>query len=160
MSTHDQAIKKLSTEDYILIAKEHMLLEKFLDDLQEACACSRLSQPQGCEKCSSEQEASCQGRLPSFLIYAVDVASEHFDHEEKIMLARPHVTEEYEYFRKHRQAHEDILQQLNALVDECFALEDQGKTAEIYRQFHKRLCDIFDKHDRLFDDPFIESTQH
>lgn len=160
MSMHDKAIKELTAADYLVIEKEHKLLNKFLNDLKYACSCSNLDESQSCKSCGHEKEASCQGRLPSFLFYAIDVASTHFDHEETIMLSRPHVTDEYEYFRAHRQEHERIIQKLNLLVEECFSLETQGNTPEIYRKFHKKLSDMFEEHDRLFDDPFIASTQH
>lgn len=159
MATHAHAIKQLTSADYLLIEKEHKLLEKFLSDLENACACSKLDKLECQEKCGNEKEASCQGRLPSFLFYAIDIASAHFDHEEKIMLSRPHVTEEYKYFRLHHQAHEDILQNLNILVEQYLSLENLSNMADVYREFHKKLSNIFEEHDQLFDDPFIESTQ-
>ena len=159
MATHAHAIKQLTSADYLLIEKEHKLLEKFLSDLENACACSKLDKLECQEKCGNEKEASCQGRLPSFLFYAIDIASAHFDHEEKIMLSRPHVTEEYKYFRLHHQAHEDILQNLNILVEQYLSLENLSNIANVYREFHKKLSNIFEEHDQLFDDPFIESTQ-
>lgn len=159
MSLHDQAVKNLEAEDYLLIEKEHAQLEQFLADLATACACAQLAMPNAHSICNTEQQASCQGRLASYLFYVIDLAAKHFDHEEEIMLSRPHVTEDYEYFRLHRLAHVEILQNLNDLVDKCFALGKLGDTAVIYQQFHRELSDMFAAHDRAFDDPFIASTQ-
>lgn len=160
MPTHERAIKELNSEDYILIEKEHKVLEKYLDDLKYACACSSLDKPESFKCCVHEKEASCQGRLPSFLFYAIDIASAHFDHEEKIMLNRPNVTEDYKYYRLHHQAHAEILQKLNALAEECLAVENKRHISDVYRDFHKKLSEIFEDHDQHFDDPFIASTQN
>lgn len=159
MSIHDQAIKALAPADYLMIEKEHQQLDKFLRDLKDACSCSKLDSRPDCKRCDHEMQTSCQGRLPSFLYYVIDLAANHFDHEEAIMLSRPHVTENYEYFRIHQQAHAGIMQQLNALVEECFALKDGVNTAEVYMRFYKKLSDIFEAHDKSFDDPFILSTK-
>ncbi len=159
MLAHDQAIKELAPADYLIIEKEHALLEKFLSDLHDTCDCSNLDKLPDCQSCGHEKMASCQGRLPSYLFYVIDLVTKHFDHEETIMLSRPHVTEVYEYFRIHRQAHEDILHRLNALVDKCFSQGNQSNTAEIYRQFHIKLSDMFEEHDNSFEDPFIQSTK-
>jgi len=158
MLLHDQALKNLAPEDYLLIEKEHAQLEQFLADLANACACARIDKPAEHIDCDAERQASCQGRLASYLYYVGDVAAKHFDHEEKIMLSRPHVTEDYQYFRLHRLAHIEILQNLNDLVDKCCALGKLGNTAEIYQQFHRELSDMFAAHDRAFNDPFIAST--
>ncbi len=157
MLVHDQAIRTLDPTDYLLIEKEHALLKKFLSDLHDACC--NLDTLLDCQQCDKEKIASCQGRLPSFLFYVIDLAARHFDHEETIMLSRPHVTKECDYFRMHHQAHAEIMQQLHALGDECFSLGNQDNTATIYRRFHKTLSDLFEAHDRAFDDPFIQSTQ-
>lgn len=158
MLTHDKAIKALTPEDYLIIEKEHALLEKFLTDLSSTCACSNLKQLPDCLSCDHEKMTSCQGRLPSYLFYISDLASKHFDHEEQIMLKRPNVTENYEYFRIHHQAHEDIMGKLTTLTEECLALSGQSNIAEIYQRFYKELSSIFEEHDKTFDDPFIEST--
>lgn len=158
MLVHGQAIKELAPADYLMIKNEHKLLEKYLDNLRDACACSNLGKPPESQRCMQEQQTSCQGRLPSFLFHIIDLAGKHFDHEETIMLSRPHVTRDYEYFRIHQQAHADVMRKLNALSDECLLLRDKHNTAEIYKQFHEKLSSIFNEHDRNFDDPFIEST--
>ena len=155
MSIHDKAIKALKPADYLAIEKEHALLKKFLHDLHDAClALDKLDQVS-----DHEALASYRGRLPSFLLYITELVANHFEHEEKIMLSRPHVTEEYEYFRAHRQAHAGIVRKLDALVSNCFALNTHKTIAEIYHLFYKSLLDLFEEHDRAFDDPFIQSTK-
>jgi len=158
MLVHRQAIIGLAPADYLVIETEHKLLDKYLSDLRDACACSNIGKLLDCHGCTREQQTSCQGRLPSFLLHIIDLAGEHFSHEETIMLSRPHVTSDSEYFCIHQQAHVDLLQKLYALSDECLSLRNEGNTAEIFRRFHKTLSDLFEEHDRNFDDPFIEST--
>jgi hemerythrin len=159
MSVHVEAIKALPADDYEIIEKEHQLLQKFLSDLRDACACSKQDELPDCNRCDHEKQTSCQGRLPSFLYYVIDLAADHFDHEEAIMLSRPHVTVDYEYFRAHKLAHAEIMQKLNDLVSECFASDSENNTAEIYIRFYEKLSNIFEEHDRSFDDPFILSTK-
>src|SRR3972149_7675247 len=154
MVIHLQAVKKLAPADYLLIEEEHARLERLLHDLRDTCC--NLDNLLSCQSCSSGKLASCRGRLPSFLYDVIDLSGNHYYHEESIMLSRPHVTEEYEYFRTHHQAHVDIMQKLNALVGECSSLDNQGSTAEGYRQFYKKLSDLFEEHDRCFDEPFIQ----
>jgi hemerythrin len=156
MLIHDKAVKKLAPADYIIIEEEHEQLKKFLDDLHDTCYHLDTLVKQGNE---SEKTATYRGRLPSFLFYVTELATKHFKHEEAIMLSRPNVTEEYVYFRAHKQAHEEILENLDILVDKCFSLDTQVNIAEIYHQFHKKLSDLFEEHDRAFDDPFIQSTK-
>ncbi len=156
MLIHDKAVKKLAPADYIVIEEEHEQLKRFLDDLHDTCCQLDSLVKQGTE---SEKTATYRGRLSSFLFYVTELATKHFYHEEAIMLSRPNVTEEYIYFRTHKQAHEQILEKLDILVDECFSLDTQVNIAEIYHQFHKNLSDLFEEHDRAFDDPFIQSTK-
>ncbi len=158
MSIHRQAIKKLASADYLVIEKEHTLLEKYLADLRDACTCSNTENLPDCQLCDQEKQASCQGRLASFLFAIVDLAHRHFANEEAIMLSRPHITTEYKYFRIHKQAHADIMQKLYALSDECLSLRNQDNIAKVFSRFHKTLSDLFTEHDSNFDDPFIEST--
>ncbi len=155
MLIHDKAIKSLKPDDYVVIEEEHALLEKFLNDLQDSCSVLvTLNQTNDAEKL-----AAYRGRLPTFLLYVTELIAEHFEHEETIMLSRPHVTEEYKYFRAHQKAHDTIMQKLEALVHECFTLDMQKTTAEIYHHFYKNLLALFEEHDRAFDDPFIQSTK-
>jgi len=159
MLVHNQAIKELSPADYLVNENKHKSLEKYLRDLLDACGCSKLDKTPNCQTCDHEKQASCQGRLHSFLFHITDLAAKHFDHEEIIMLSRPHVTEKYEYFRNHHQTHADILQKLHALDDECLSLRNKGNPPEIYRQFNEKISDLFVEHDRNFDDPFLQSTK-
>lgn len=158
MSVHRQAISRLDPADYLVIEVEHRLLEKYLNDLRDACACSNIANLPDCRICDHEQQSSCQGRLPSYLIHIIDLAREHFDHEETIMQSRPPASSKYEYFRIHQQAHTDLLQELYELSEECLSLRNEGNAAEIYSQFYEKLSDLFEEHDRDFDDPFIAST--
>jgi hemerythrin len=159
MLVHNKAIKNLTPADYLVIEKEHKLLEKYLNNLRDACVCSNLDKLPDCKVCENEKRSSCLGRLPSFLFHIIDLAGMHFDDEETIMLSRPNVTKDYEYFRTHKQAHADIMQKLQALVDECLTLKNKDNVAEIYIQLYEKISDLFEEHDRLFDDPFIESTK-
>jgi hemerythrin len=159
MLIHNQAVKELAPADYLVIEKEHKLLEKYLSNLLHACTCSNLDESPDCQPCDQEKQASCQGRLPSFLFHIIELASRHFDDEETIMLSRPHITEQYEYFHAHQQAHTNIMQKLHVLVDECLSLDHQNNIAVIYIQFHKTLSNLFEEHDHLFDNPFIKSTK-
>jgi len=155
MLIHDKAIKMLEPADYLVIEEEHNLLEKFLNDLHDSCTTLDTL-----DKIKEHEVLACyRGRLPSFLLFVSELVAKHFDNEEAIMLSRPHVTEEHEYFRTHRQAHTDILRKLDALVSECFTFEDHISTVEIYHQFYDKLSALFDEHDRSFYDPFIQSTK-
>lgn len=158
MLVHNKAINQLAPADYEIINKEHKLLEKYLADLREACTCSHLTSTD-IPSCTLEQQTSCQGRLPSFLFHIIDLAGKHFDHEETIMLSRPHVSENYEYFRIHRQAHLDIMLHLQSLSDQYLSAGNISNIAETYGIFYENISTIFDEHDRLFDDPFIDSTK-
>jgi hypothetical protein len=155
MLLHNVAINKLTTADYLVIKKEHKELEKYLIDLREACACSDLK----CQTCAQAKQASCLGRLPSFLFHIVELAEKHFDHEEKIMLSRPHITNECEYFSFHHEAHVNLMLRLQALSYEYLSMRKENYIGEIYRRFYEKITDMFEEHDRLFDNPFIESTR-
>ena len=69
------------------------------------------------------------------------------------------VTDEYDDFRIHQQAHNSILHELNTKVSQCASLDAMGDTAEAYRQLYKRMSELFEEHARLLDGPFIESTK-
>lgn len=152
-----QPAKNLSPEDYLLIEEEHLRLHEFLNDLQKTCC--NLDNQLGCENCTVETLASCRGQLASFFYNFVNLSENHFGHEESIMRSRLRVAEENEYFRKHERAHAKLMDELYAIVSQCSSLDEQGKTAEGYRQLYKRMSELLDEHDRLFDDPFIESTK-
>lgn len=159
MLVHNEAINGLNPADYLIIEKEHKLLEKYLSNLLDACTCSILENRPDCQACDQEKQSSCLGKLPSFVFHIIELAGRHFDAEETIMLKRPHVTEDYEYFRTHRLAHADIMKKLQALADECLSRRNEGNATEIYRRFYNEISAMFEKHDMLFDDPFIKSTK-
>jgi hemerythrin len=161
MALHEQSILALSTSDYLRIETQHNLLEKYLNDLSEACVCSNLKYISAIQSCDKEKQSSCLGRLPSFLFLITELAGRHFDNEEAIMLRRPDITKNNEYYLSHKQAHTSIMKSLQSLVDNFFslALEDKGEVAHIYAKFHNNLMKLFEDHDRLFDDPFIQSTK-
>lgn len=150
------SIKSLPPDDYVLIEAEHERLERFLSDIKDTCC--HLDNQLSCNSCSSLKFASCSGRLPSFLYDLIDITDKHFCHEESIMLSRPHLTEEYEYFRVHRQAHVNIMLALKKITVECASLLQGRVIADGYRQLHQRVSNLFEDHERLFDDPFIRST--
>lgn len=154
MLFHHQSIKELPPAESLIIENVHNLLEKYLSNLRNACACSNLGKLSDPQTLDHEKHTSCQGRLPSYLFYVIELAAKHFDHEETIMLSRPHVTEDDEYFRMHQQAHTDIMEKLNALVDEYLPLGNQSIAAKIYIKFYKKLSDLFTEHNSSFKDPF------
>ena len=51
------------------------------------------------------------------------------------------------------------LQNLQALADNYLSARQMTNTAEIYRLFYEKISIMFDEHDSLFDDPFIESSK-
>ncbi|MBZ4200733.1 MAG: hypothetical protein LAC66_02415, partial [Methylotenera sp.] len=69
------------------------------------------------------------------------------------------ISENNGYFRVHRQAHLDIIKTLQGLSDNHFSANKKTNTAEVYRLFYGKIAALFEEHDRLFDDPFIESTK-
>jgi hemerythrin len=157
VAIHDRSVKSLAAEDYQLIEEEHSRLQELLDNLYNTCR--NLDSQLDCQSCTSEKRASCKGQLISSLYNFIYLSDNHFSHEESIMWKWPHITEEYEQFRKHQQAHADIMVALRSIVDECSALDEQGKTAEGYRQLYKGVSGLLEEHGRLFDDPFIQSTR-
>ncbi|BCK86794.1 hypothetical protein MIZ01_0560 [Sideroxyarcus emersonii] len=157
MALHVQAIRNLAPEDYLLIEEEHLRLHRFLENLRSTCR--NLNNQQNCQSCPREQLGTCRGRLASFFLNIIDISFNHFTHEESVMLRQGSVTEEHEDFRTHQQAHREILHALDTIISECASLDAQGKTAEAYRQLYRRLSEMFNEHDRLFDNPFIQSTK-
>lgn len=157
MMMHASSVNSLPQEDYQQIEDEHVRLMEVLDELEGTC-CNMQNQF-GCDQCSREKLAACKGQLTSFFYNLVNLAFNHFSHEESIMLKRPHVTPEYEYFRKHKQAHQGILLELDRAVNTCRSYKQSGQTAEAYRQLHANVSSLFSEHDQSFDDPFIQSTQ-
>lgn len=149
--------KQLAPAEYKLIEDEHVRLHNSLKNLRSTCR--NLHNQGSCQSCSREQIATCQGRLVSSCYNIINIATNHFNHEESIMLRQSLFTQEYEDFHSHQQAHNDILNELNAKVSQCALLDAQGKTSEAYRQLYKRMSELFEEHASLLDDPFIKSTQ-
>ena len=158
MSLHNKSIIELSPANHLVIEQQHKMLEKYFIDLRDACAYSATDKQVDCHLCDHEKQASCQGRLPSFLFHIIDLAGKHFDHEETIMLNSAHDTEQYDSIRLHQHAHEGMMLKLQGLANECLSLREQDNTLEIYHYFYEKISDLFEKHDRHFDDPFIKST--
>ena len=157
MIMHADSIQSLPQEDYALIAKEHSRLREVLNELKGTCC--NIQNQLGCEGCSQEKRAACKGQLTSFFYNLVNLAFNHFHHEELIMLKQPHVTTEYEYFRNHKQAHQTILLDLDQVINACRSHKQKGQTAEAYRLLHNNVSGLFAEHDRSFDDPFLQSAQ-
>ncbi len=149
--------RKLTTAEYKLIEDEHSRLSDSLQNIRSTCR--NLDNHGNCQSCSRERIATCQGRLISFFYNIINITTNHFSHEESIMRRLSVVTEEYEDFRSHQQAHNNILNELNAKISLCALLDAHGETAEAYRQLYKRMSELFEEHARLLDDPFIKSTQ-
>ena len=147
----------LAVADYHQIEKEHQQLDRFLSDLRDTCC--NLDNALTCTTCTKEKLASCRGRFSSFIYRLLEITGTHYHHEESIMLSRSHVTETYEYFRAHHQAHTDIIDELKILADACATLNQQNSTAEGYRLLYSQISYLFEEHERNFDTPFIESTQ-
>jgi len=157
MSTHQSNIKALSNENYQQIELEHARLERYLADLRDTC--HYLDSELSCDSCSREKLASCNGRIYSFMHDLLDITGKHFQNEETIMLSRPHVNEDYSYYRTHHQEHLQIMKALKALAEQCGELYQQGATAAAYRELYGKISALFDEHSLAFDDPFIESTR-
>lgn len=154
---HADKIKKLSPEDYALIEHEHARLASYIDKMHDTCI--YIKGTHLCSDCGREKQASCSGRLTSFLMDIVNIAEEHFDHEEEIMLSRSVGAANNEYFVAHKKAHNDILLQLESLSKTCNQYDKQDKTVDAYRYLYQQLVGIFSAHDLAFDDPFIQSAK-
>jgi len=153
----NKSLKKLTTEDYFQIEIEHTRVQKMLADLSDICC--NLDNLLSCQDCREGKLAACKGLLPSFFHDLIDLIGNHFYHEESIMLNRPHITEENEFFIAHRASHTNIMRSLSSLIGECSKLDKLGKTAESYRHFYNKLSTLLEEHNVAFDVPFIESTR-
>lgn len=152
-----QEIKRLTPEEFKLIEDEHLRLHNSLENLRGTCR--NLDNQRGCECCTREQIATCQGRLISSFHNIINIATNHFNHEESIMLRLSRVTQEHGDFRSHQQAHNRILDELKAKVSHCALLDAQGDTSEAYRQLHKKMSELFEEHALFLDGPFVRSAQ-
>lgn len=156
MAIHAGAISSLAPEDYKLIESEHLRLRGTIDNLRDTCF--NVGNQRGCTECTREKLGTCRGRLVSFYYNIMDFSTNHFKHEESIMLKWLRHENEYKDFLKHQHAHRGILHELAALVGESAVLDAQGKTAECYRRLFEGVGKLFEDHELMFDDPFIRST--
>lgn len=150
-------IKQLSPEEYKLIEDEHLRLHSCLKNLRSTCR--NLENQRSCLNCTREQVGTCQGRLVSFFYNIINIASNHFNHEESILLRQSRVTRKNDDFRRHQQAHNNILYELNAKVSQCAALDANGDTSEAYRQLYKKMSELFEEHALLLDGPHLQSIK-
>ncbi len=148
MVIHVDAIKNLSPRDFMEIKEEHIRLNESLNLL--CTTCHNIGNELDCQSCSREKLATCQGRLVSFFYNVINFSATHFKHEESIMLRQPGVTKDDEDFRRHQQAHIDMLNALNEIISECDVLDARGKTAEAYRNLCNKMSEQFKEHDRVF----------
>jgi len=156
MIFHKHALETLSKTEHDIIAREHRQLVKYLNQLRDACECSK--EPNTPAKCKTNMLASCQGRFPSYLYHIIELASKHFIHEEMIMLRQPDVTEDYEHFQKHYKAHAKIMAKLHRMVDACFSnINQEDLISRLYRDFYLDITKLFDAHDKAFDNPFLKT---
>lgn len=136
------------------IEAEHKQLDVFLDDLRDTCC--NLDNNADCGTCLNETHACCHGRLPSFIHDLREICEKHFEHEELLLLAKSQSAEPYEYYLAHKQAHAEIMQMLKSMQTECTSLNRQGLTAQGYRLLYRKVSSLFDEHNRLFDDRYIQ----
>ncbi len=157
MAIHVEAVQNLNPEDLMQISEEHVRLG---DSLELLCTtCHNLDNQLDCRSCNREKLASCQGRLVSFFYNVVNFSSTHFKQEEFIMLRQSGVTKDDEDFRRHQQAHSNMLNALYEIISECDLLDARGKTAEAYRNLCSRMSETFKEHDRMFDGIYLKGRQ-
>lgn len=157
MVIHVEALQNLSPEDFMIINEEHVRLN---DSLNLLCTtCHNLDKQLDCQSCNREQLGTCQGRLISFFHNVINFSTTHFKHEESIMLRQSGVTENDEDFRRHRQAHVNMLNALYEIICECDLLDAKGKTANAYRNLCNRMSEQFKEHDLMFDSIYIKARQ-
>jgi hypothetical protein len=160
MHALNKEIKLLAPEDLEVIEKGHAELNNFLQELRNACSCSKLNKLNNSDICDNEKISSCQGRLSSFLAYGFYIVSKHFDHEENIILNTLHISKQHELFRLHQNAHEEILQKFNENVRDWRSITSSKNTHIIYDQFYKVLNNLLKEHEHKFDKPFIKFTNY
>lgn len=153
-----QEVTLLAPEHLVIIEDEHAKLNGFLQDLLNACSCGKLNRLSNSDFCDQEKISSCQGRLTSFLSFGIYLVGEHFEHEESIILDTLHITKQHELFRLHQEAHDGILEKLNAYVNDWTSIASSKNTHIIYGQFYKVLSNLLNEHDHKFDTPFIRFT--
>lgn len=149
VAIHVEALKNLSPEDFNEIHEEHLRLNSSLRLL--CTTCHNLNNELDCQSCDRQKWATCQGRLISFFYNVINFSSNHFKHEESIMLRQASATKDDDDYLRHRQAHVDMLTAIEVIISDCALLDAAGKTDEAYRQLCKRMSAQFQDHDRMFD---------
>jgi len=71
------------------------------------------------------------------------------------MLRRAGVTKDNENYRRHHQAHINILKAMNVMIGECSLLDSKGKTSEAYRLLSTCISKLYEEHHRMFDSIYI-----
>jgi hemerythrin len=134
----------LPPDDLNLVDEEHARMEKFLRDLYDTY--SELEAEGG-----DARVASCHGRLTSFLYDFLDIISEHFENEERLMQACLVAPEDVDYFRRHRAAHEKLARDVKVLLQETAELNRHGSTALAIRHLYQQIAVMFGEHSREYD---------
>lgn len=142
----------------VAIDEGHVLHERYLDNIRETCP--HINSLEHCEHCSNEKHASCKGRLHSLLIYGIEVAEDHFIHEEAMMLRNPDPNIQGPVHQAHIAAHNAILKKLETVNAMCAELNRNVSTADAYRNLYHQTFVILDEHDRLFDKPLVRKTKY
>lgn len=157
MAMHIQAIKNLFSEDYQLIEKEHLLLNEVINYLQGICC--NLNNQFGCQGCTREKHASCQGQLTSIIYNLTHLADLHLTQEMSIIRRRLHASADTGHFHSHHQAHANLTRELHEIFTGSVSLSKRGETAEGFRQLYKKMSELFALHDKMFDAPFVRQTE-
>jgi hemerythrin len=149
MQQHYRNSNVLTFADRYLIDEEHARMERFLRDLRETCA--ELDALEDCNGCDNGKAASCQGRLNSFMYDFLDIISEHFENEEKIMQICLSDPEHNEYIRRHLTAHEKLMREIKILMREADELNKHGITVLAIRQIYNQIEEMFKVHAHEYD---------
>ncbi len=147
----------LPAQDLASIQEDHAQLLRHLEHIRETC--SYIESHANCEHCSREKHASCKGRLHSLLIYGVEIAEEHFIHEEAVLLDGLKPETRTARFLSHLAAHEAILKKLEMVNTMSAELDKNVSTAEAYRNLYYQTSVILNEHERLFDRPSIRRAK-
>ncbi len=153
MTRKKQNVIVITYADRQLIEDEHAHLARLLCDLCDVCSAPALDVD--CQLCSREKVASCQGRLPSFFHDFREFANAHFEHEEKIAASIKSSSTDGMNLKLHRQAHANLMREINQLIQESSAMNLQGNVRRAIRHFHQLILDKFGEHTGLFDDPML-----
>ncbi len=153
MQPPDQHPNAPSADDRLLIDAEHARLEQFLKDLRDTC--ENFGASGNCYGCSRVQVATCQGRLTSFFFDFLDLISEHFDNEERIMLDTLPPSEQDGYFLRHQAAHARLTREVREFMRESAVFSNQGNPSEAIRRLERKISELFGHHAHAFDDIFL-----